>query len=62
MGYNLNLKEVMVRYAIMMLIIIIGGLMGNIWIMLLGMPVFLTAILGWCPIYQVLGINHAEKH
>jgi hypothetical protein len=25
---------------------------------LLGLPFFWSAILGWCPIFYILGINH----
>lgn len=53
--------ESYMRYAIMMIPVIIGGLMGSLWIMLLGLPIFLTAISAYCPVYSVLGINHGEK-
>ncbi len=58
---NLSMVESYIRYAIMMIPVIIGGLMGNLWIMLLGLPIFLTAISAYCPIYSALGINHSEK-
>lgn len=57
MQYNMSLADIVVRYVVMMALIITGGLMGNIWIMILAMPFFLAAILGYCPIYGVLGIN-----
>jgi len=57
---NLNMVEAYMRYAFMMIPVIIGGLMGNLWIMLLGLPVFLTGISGYCPVYDVLGINHHD--
>ena len=61
MEYNLSFNEVIGRYALMMTIVIIGGFTGHISVMLLGIPFFLTGLLGWCPIYTVLGINHAVK-
>lgn len=59
--YNLSYYEVGIRYALMMVVVIIGGLMHSMPVMLLGLPFFLSGILGWCPIYQMFGINHANK-
>lgn len=59
--YNLSYVEVGMRYALMMIVVIIGGLMHSIPVMLLGLPLFLSGILGWCPIYQMFGIDHANK-
>ncbi|CAN5390260.1 hypothetical protein BH09BAC1_BH09BAC1_06820 [soil metagenome] len=59
MEYNLSYTEVLFRYLLMAVMVIVGGVMGMLPIMLLGLPFFLTGILGWCPIYSALGINHA---
>lgn len=59
--YNLSYYEVGMRYALMMLIVIVGGIMHSMPVMLLGLPLFLSGILGYCPIYHALGINHANK-
>ncbi len=56
--HNLSMVDVILRYALLMVIVIIGGALGSIPIMLLGMPFFWTAIMGWCPIFYALGINH----
>lgn len=61
MDYNLSYTEVLVRYALMAAMVIIGGLLHSLPIMLIGLPFFLTGILGWCPIYTMLGINHAHQ-
>ena len=61
MEYNLSFYEVIGRYALMMLIVIIGGIMHSLPIMILAIPFFTTGLLGWCPLYQILGINHAVK-
>ena len=61
MEYNLSVKDVVFRYLLMMAVVIIGGVLGKLWIMIIGLVFFLTALLGWCPIFQVLGINHAHK-
>lgn len=57
---NLSMPESMVRYGIMMIPVIIGGILGKLWIMLLGLPIFLTAISFYCPLYDILGIDHSD--
>jgi hypothetical protein len=59
--YNMNMFDVILRYAILMVIVIIGGALGSITIMLLGLPFFFSAILGWSPIFYILGINHHDS-
>jgi hypothetical protein len=44
-----------------MIIVIIGGALGSIPVMLLGLPFFWSAILGWSPIFYLLGINHHDS-
>lgn len=61
MEHNLNWYEVISRYMLMMLFVIIGGVTQSLWVMLIGLPLFITGLLGWCPIYYFLGINHAIK-
>jgi hypothetical protein len=56
--YNMNMVDIIFRYALLMVIVIIGGALQSIPIMLLGLPFFWSAILGWCPIFYLLGINH----
>lgn len=58
MAHNMNIIDVVLRYAALMIIVIIGGVFNSIPLMLLGMPFFFAAILGWCPIFAALGINH----
>jgi hypothetical protein len=55
---NMNFKDIAARYGMVMLVGIVGGVLQSIPIMALAIPLFLTAILGWCPIYQALGIDH----
>jgi hypothetical protein len=57
---NMNMAESLSRYGIMMIPVIVGGLMGQLWIMLLALPIFLTAISAYCPLYHALGIDHAH--
>ncbi len=61
MNYNMNIFDIAMRYMVMMLIVILGGVLHSIAVMALAIPFFLAAIMGWCPIFHVLGINHAEK-
>jgi hypothetical protein len=56
--HNMNMVDVILRYAALMIIVILGGVLQSIPIMLLGLPFFWSAILGWCPIFWMLGINH----
>ncbi len=56
--YNMNMFDVVIRYAILMVIVIVGGALHSIPFMLLGLPFFWSAILGWCPVFYMLGINH----
>jgi hypothetical protein len=58
LNYNMNMFDVIMRYAILMVIVIVGGALHSIPLMLLGLPFFWSAILGWCPVFYVLGINH----
>jgi len=58
---NLSMTEAIIRYAIMAAIVIVGGLLHNVWVMALAIPVFISGLTGYCFIYQMLGINHAEK-
>lgn len=58
---NLSVAEAFSRYVIMMIPVIIGGMMGQLWMMLLGLPIFLTGITGFCPLYKMLGIDHSPK-
>ncbi|MCP4439518.1 MAG: DUF2892 domain-containing protein [Aureispira sp.] len=58
MTHNMNFFDIILRYAALMIIVIIGGALGSLPVMLLGMPFFFAAILGWCPIFAALGINN----
>jgi len=58
---NLSVKESCIRYALMMIFPIAGGLLHSLPLMILGIPVFLTAITGYCPIYDIMGIDHGKK-
>lgn len=50
---NLKFDEIMLRYAIMMIMGIIAGVTHQFWMIIPTMFVFLEAILGWCPIKQM---------
>lgn len=51
---NLNFTEVIIRYALLMAIIIIAGALHQYWLIIPAMLVFLTAVLGWCPVKTTL--------
>lgn len=64
---NLSMMENIVRLFAGMIIAIVGGFLGfyvaSIFFILVPIApfLFITAIIGWCPIYELMGINHAEK-
>ncbi len=60
MTYNLNFTDIIIRYAIMMFIGILGGALHSIPLMVLSFPFFLSGILGWCPVFYVLNITHVK--
>lgn len=55
---NMNFTDIAIRYILVVLIGITGGMLRSLPIMALAIPVFLTAILGYSPIYKLLGIDH----
>lgn len=64
---NLSMMDNIQRFFAGMIIAILGGFLGFyvssfFYILVPISPVlFITAILGWCPIYEMMGINHAQK-
>jgi|GEM_PF-1596544 len=58
MKYNMNFYDVVLRYAIGYFIIMIGFLVQNISLMILGVPFILIGLLGICPLFYLLGIDH----
>ena len=56
MDFNPNLKfdEIIVRYALLIGVGIVLGLMHAYWLTPLAMGIFLTAILGWCPVKAMM--------
>ncbi|MFN3939059.1 MAG: hypothetical protein ACK4IY_00640 [Chitinophagales bacterium] len=51
---NLTFDEILLRYAIMLLLGITAGVLHQFWMIIPTMFVFLEAIMGWCPIKQML--------
>ena len=52
--YNLSLAEVVVSYLLMMAVIVIGIFSGQTWLTILGLPLFLRGLMGWCPLKSFL--------
>lgn len=44
--FKLNLVSLMIRFYLMMAVVIIAGFVGNWWISLLALPIFLSALAG----------------
>ena len=55
---NLKVDEIMLRYAIMIALGITAGVTHQFWMIIPTMFVFLEAVLGWCPIKQMLTKTH----
>lgn len=64
---NLSMMDNIQRFFGGMIIAILGGFLGYyvssfFYVLIPVAPVlFITAILGWCPIYEMMGINHNQK-
>lgn len=59
---NLKFDEIIYRYAAMMLLGITGGMLHNYWFVIPVMIIFLTAILGWCPIKAYFTSKREKSH
>jgi len=45
-AFNLSLSGLMIRFFLMMAVIIIAGFTQTWWLAILGLPIFLSAMLG----------------
>ena len=59
MDFNPNLKfdEIIVRYALLLIVGIVVGVLKLYFLIPLVMAIFLTAVLGWCPIKAMIRGN-----
>jgi hypothetical protein len=63
---NIGLVEIIARHFAGMLTTILGGFLGYyvhpVFFVLapIGPVLIVTALLGFCPLYSLLGINHAK--
>lgn len=48
--YNLSIGECVVSYLLMMAVIMTGIFTGQYWLAVLGLPLFLRGLMGWCPL------------
>ncbi len=60
----MNFYDIGLRYLLAYLLVMLGFVTQQLWVMYLGIPFILVAILGICPIFKILGIDHNnfEKH
>jgi len=56
MNFNPNLKidEIIVRYALLLVVGIVAGVLHAYWMIPVVMGIFLTAVLGWCPVKAMM--------
>ncbi len=60
--HNLNLKDVIIRMTLAFVIIITGWLLNTTMLFPVGMILTVSALAGYCPIYQLLGkTSHQEN-
>lgn len=59
--YNLSFLDITIRYAVIMALGILFGITQFYPFIVLAVIVFISAVTGICPIYSMLGINHASK-
>lgn len=52
--FNLSFGEIVINYVFMMAVIIVAGFIGQWWLALLGLPLFLRGLMGWCPLKTML--------
>jgi len=58
---NMNMVDVVARYVILMVFMILGVLLQIKLFWIIGVYFFLTGILGWDPVYEMLGINTKKR-
>ncbi len=58
---NVSISEAVVRYFLMMAVIVVAGFAGTWWLALLALPLFLTAITGFCPIKRIFQNGKNQK-
>ncbi len=59
--YNLSFVDISIRYAIIIALGILFGVTQFYPLIVLAVLVFISAVTGMCPIYSLLGINHASE-
>jgi len=47
--------------AVLGVLIIVAGLYYGSWLGLIGIIPLLTAVVGWCPLYSLLGISTQDE-
>lgn len=53
---NIGKIDRIIRVVIGVLVIV-WGLMNNSWLGAIGLIPLVTALVGWCPLYAIFGIN-----
>lgn len=59
--YNLSFVDIAIRYALIMALGITFGFTQFYPLIVVAVMVFISAVTGICPIYNMLGINHAAE-
>jgi len=60
MTCNIGKVDKIIR-LVLGVVIIVWGVMNNSWLGAIGLIPLGTALMGWCPLYSILGINTGCK-
>lgn len=61
MKYNMSFTDIMLRYTGLMICGILFGLTLNYLFVILAVGFFISAMMGWCPVFHLMGIDHFKK-
>jgi len=62
MKQNVGILDQTLRLVLGIFLIVLGFYYGNNWVLyLVGAIVFVTGIIGYCPLYEILNITTVEK-
>ena len=60
--HNLNLKDTIIRLTLAFALIIGGWLLSTFWLFPVGMLLTVSALAGYCPVYQILGMHSVQEN
>lgn len=61
MEYNMSLLDIVLRYAVILVLGILFGITQFFPLIVVAIVVFISAVTGVCPLYAMLGISTKKK-